>query len=386
MRELTEGSIDAGLPPPISFHRTHIPPGTQDALALALQSRHLRSGGSFSRKARALVGAHVGHDRVFLTNSCTSALEIAALALDLGPEDEVIVPSFTFCATATAFARKGARIVLADVDPQSMMVTAARLEARFTSRTRAVVVVHYGGAAAPMAEIRALCDRHGVVVVEDAAQAYGAKQDGAAVGTSGLFAAYSFHETKIISSGHGGALVVNSDDRKLIDRIEELLARGTNFPAFARQEVSHYEWTSVSSSFEMPDLNAALLYGQLLHAREIMLKSRAIWAYYDRRLKHLPVEILRPDGQTQTNGYCFAFLAADRDVARRLLEGSARLGLGMQSHYKPLHLSQFAGRIQAGSCPGAEESWDRLVRLPVHMDLNTGEAGRICDFLEAELG
>jgi len=371
--------------PPISFHRTYVPPVSCDAVASALRSRHLRAGGSFTGKARAHVGAHVGHDRVFLTNSCTSALEIAALALDLGPEDEVIVPSFTFCATATAFARQGARIVLADVDPGTMMVTAATLEARLTSRTRAVVVVHYGGAAAPMAEIRALCDRRGVALVEDAAQAYGAKQNGAAVGTAGLFAAYSFHETKIISSGHGGALVVNSDARVLRDRVEELLARGTNFPAFQRQEVSHYEWTSVSSSFEMPDLNAALLYGQLRHLGGILLKSRAIWAFYERWLRHLPIDILRPDGQTLANGYSFAFLAPDRDVARRVLAGAEELGLGMRSHYKPLHLSQFAGRFPAGSCPGAEAGWDRLVRLPVHMDLSTGEAERVCAFLESRL-
>lgn len=372
-------------PPPIRFHATHLPPSSFDAVASALGSRHLRAGGSFSRKARELVGGHVGHDRVYLTNSCTSALEIAALALDLGPEDEVIVPSFTFCATATAFARNGARIVLADIDPATMMVTAKTLEARITSRTRAVVVVHYGGAAAPMAEIKALCDRHGVTIVEDAAQAYGARQNGAAVGTAGLFAAYSFHETKIISSGHGGALVLNSDSPGLTEKVEELLARGTNYPAFARNEVSHYEWTSVSSSFEMPDLNAALLYGQLKHAREILVRSRAIWAFYEKRLKRLPVTILRPHASTQANGYCFALLCPDRDSARRVLEEGARRGLGLQSHYKPLHLSRFAGRSLAGSCPGATGSWDRLIRLPVHMDLKSEEAARICDFLEAEL-
>ncbi|MGX1495706.1 dTDP-4-amino-4,6-dideoxygalactose transaminase [Labrenzia sp. MBR-25] len=371
---------------PIRFHSTHIPPATYDAVATALSSKHLRAGGSYSRKAKALVSRHVGHDRVFLTNSCTSALEIAALALDLGPEDEVIVPTFTFCATATAFARKGTRIVLADIDPATMMVTAETLEARLTSRTRAVVVVHYGGAAAPMAAIKDLCDRHNIVIIEDAAQAFGTKQDGRAVGTCGLFAAYSFHETKIISAGHGGALVLNSGNPHLRERVEELLARGTNFPAFARREVNHYEWTSVSSSFEMPDLNAALLYSQLEHAKEILFKSRAIWAYYERALRNLPVEILRPGKGTQANGYSFAFLAQDRETAERLLEGSARLGLGMQSHYKPLHLSRFAGQNLAGSCPGAESTWDRLVRLPVHMDLNTGEAARICDFLQADLG
>jgi dTDP-4-amino-4,6-dideoxygalactose transaminase len=371
---------------PIRFHAAHIPPATHDAVAAALASKHLRAGGGFSSKARGLVGAHVGHDRVFLTNSCTSALEIAALALDLGPEDEVVVPSFTFCATATAFARKGARIVLADTDPATMMVTAETLEARFTSRTRAVVVVHYGGAAAPMTEIRDLCERRGVVILEDAAQAYGATQDGRAVGTAGLFAAFSFHETKIISSGHGGALVLNSDDPVLKNRVEELLARGTNYPAFARKEVSHYEWTSVSSSFEMPDLNAALLYGQLRHAGEILLKCRAIWAYYEKRLSRLPVDILRPDAATRANGYSFAFLCPDREVARRVLEGSSRRGLGLQSHYKPLHLSRYAGHIDAGSCPGASSSWARLVRLPVHMDLRPEDAARICAFLEAELG
>lgn len=371
---------------PIRFHATHIPPSTYDAVASALGSKHLRAGGRFSRKAKALVGAHVGHDRVFLTNSCTSALEIAALALDLGPEDEVIVPSFTFCATATACARKGARIVLADIDPCTMMVSAETIAARITNRTRAVVVVHYGGAAAPMDGITALCARHGVAVVEDAAQAFGSKQTGRAVGTAGLFAAYSFHETKIISSGHGGALVLNSDNPVLRERVEELLARGTNYPAFARREVSHYEWTSVSSSFEMPDLNAALLYGQLKHAREILFKSRAIWAFYEKRLNRLPVTILHPDKATQSNGYSFAFLCADRSCARRILEKSAQLGLGLQSHYKPLHLSRFAGQILAGHCPAASDSWERLIRLPVHMDLCAGDAGRICDFLISELG
>jgi len=371
---------------PIPFHAAHIPPSTYDAVATALGSKHLRAGGHFSCKARALVGAQLGHDRVFLTNSCTSALEIAALALDLGPEDEVIVPSYTFCATATAFARKGAWIVLADIDPDTMMVTAKTIKARITSRTRAVVVVHYGGAAAPMKEISALCARRKIAVVEDAAQAFGSKQNRRAVGTAGLFSAYSFHETKIISSGHGGALVLNSDNPVLRERVEELLARGTNYPAFARREVSHYEWTSVSSSFEMPDLNAALLYSQLKHAREILFRSRAIWAFYEKRLSRLPVTILRPDGMTQTNGYAFAFLCADRDCARRVLKKSARLELGLQSHYKPLHLSRFAGQISAGDCPGASASWERLIRLPVHMDLSTNDANRICDFLVTELG
>lgn len=376
----------AAAPQPIRFHSTHIPPATYDAVATALSSKHLRAGGSYCRKAKALVSQHVGHDHVFLTNSCTSALEISALALDIGPDDEVIVPSFTFCATATAFARKGAQIVLADINPATMMVTPETLEARLTSRTRAVVVVHYGGAAAPMAGIRELCERRGIVIIEDAAQAFGAKQDGRAVGTSGLFAAYSFHETKIISAGHGGALVLNSDNPLLRERVEELLARGTNFPAFARREVNHYEWTSVSSSFEMPDLNAALLYSQLAHTREILLKSRAVWAYYEKSLRGLPIEILRPGYGTRANGYSFAFLAGDRETADRLLRGSASLGLGMQSHYKPLHLSRFAGQNLAGSCPGAEQSWERLVRLPVHMDLSTGDAARICEFLTAELG
>lgn len=372
--------------PPIRFHATHLPRSSHEAVAAALGSKHLRAGGAYSRKARALVGDHVGHDRVYLTNSCTSALEIAALALDLGPEDEVIVPSFTFCATATAFARKGARIVLADINPATMMVTAETLAARITRRTRAVVVVHYGGAAAPMAEIARLCARRGIAVIEDAAQAFGARQDGRAVGTAGLFAAYSFHETKIISSGHGGALVLNADVPALKDRVEELLARGTNYPAFARREVSHYEWTSVSSSFEMPDLNAALLFGQLKHAREILVRSRAIWAFYERRLRGLPVTILRPDAATQANGYSFAFLCAGKDTAQRLLERSERMGLGLQSHYKPLHLSRYAGKLQDGSCPAAADCWERLIRLPVHMDLSAEDAARICDMLEAELG
>ncbi len=352
------------------MHTPHRAPGHADYVAQALRQGHLRPGGPFSRKAEAWLTAHTGAESVVLTQSCTAAMEIAALALGLGPGDEVIVPTFTFCATATAFERTGARIVFCDIDPATMMMDPEDLEHRISDRTRAIVAVHYGGASADVEAIGVIADEHNIHIVEDAAQGFGSMRNGRALGTLGTFGALSFHETKVVSCGQGGALIVNTDDPVLLERVSSIVERGTDYAQVKSGAKTFYEWTGPGSSFLLGELEAAILLAEF----EALQENIASRTHIASRMIHgieeaaLPLTVIGADGQTKSNFHFIPVLAESTVAATHLKLHLKRTGIDSRQHYVPLHLSPRAREM--GYCPAnlpaAEHAWSRLLRLPVH--------------------
>lgn len=309
------------------------------------------------------------------------------MALDLGPGDEVIIPTFTFAATATAFARTGATLVLCDVDPISLMVEPETVRGAINDRTKAVVVVHYGGYSARLDEISAICEDAGIELLEDAAQAFGVERSGRHVGTWGLMGALSFHETKIVHCGQGGALLVNSDDERLIDKISAILARGTNFLDFKVGKATHYEWTSIGSSLVLSELHASILLSQLEEMPDILsFRKKTYQTYLSEEIVGLD-SVVRGDDISEFNGHFFAFKTETVKGASELIAVSKATGVNLQSHYKPLHLSKGAREFKTLYSGGhnAENYWSRLVRLPIHTQLTGTDLRRIVDHVRMYL-
>lgn len=357
----------------LPFHVPHRSIQQADYVGQVLSSGSLRPGGAFSRKAEAWLVQHTGARQVILTHSCTGAMEMAALALGLGPGDEVIVPTFTFCATATAFERTGAQIVFCDIDPATMMIDPEDLERRINHRTRAIVVVHYGGASADMEAIGAIAQRHGAHIVEDAAQGFGSTRAARALGTFGTFGAYSFHETKVVSCGQGGALIVNTSDPMLLERIAMITERGTDHAQVRSGDQAFYEWTSPGSSFQLGELEAAILMAEFEVLEENLAHRAHIAAGITEALEQmaLPLAVLRPDALTRSNFHFVAALAQDEVSAADLMAHLQSKGIDCRQHYVPLHLSPRAQKMGYGPhvLSGAEQAWRRLLRLPVHTSM-----------------
>jgi dTDP-4-amino-4,6-dideoxygalactose transaminase len=308
-------------------------------------------------------------------------MEIAALALDLGPDDEVIVPAFTFCATATAFARTGAKLVFCDVDPATMMMDARDLQRRITDRTAAAAVVHYGGAAADMEKISALCAPRGIHLIEDAAQAIGVTLSGKALGTFGLFGAISFHDTKVIHCGQGGALLVNSADPSLLSRIDCIMNKGTDFSRMRAGLADFYEWTGPGSSFRPTEYQAAILGAQLQDLDQVIAARKELADRYQERLGKLtaPFRMLRPGQGVRSNHHIVGLMLDSERAAAHLLAHLASQKINAQRHYAPLNISPEAKRRgESSACPGAEAGWRRLVRLPIHTSMSVADVDRIC--------
>ncbi|MFZ1680980.1 MAG: aminotransferase class V-fold PLP-dependent enzyme, partial [Rhizobiaceae bacterium] len=375
------GELDLAIDAPrVAFHVPHRAAREAENVAGALSRGRFAAGGHYTIEAERCLRRITGAQHLFLTHSCTGAMEIAALALGLGPGDEVIVPTYTFCATATAFERTGARIVLADIDPRTMMIDPADVERRITPRTRAIVPVHYGGGVADMVRLRALAHAGGIALVEDAAQAIGARVDGRPVGADSMFAAFSFHETKIVQCGHGGALAVNGASPALLDTLTRILDRGTDFAAARRERRPFYEWTGSGSSFRPSELQAALLCGQLDDLESVIGHRRAIARLYAERLAPLApaIRLLASPANVDANGHAVVLVADTADAAAALRARLGDHGIEAQTHYVPLHLSQ-AGRErgwEAHDCPVASAMWRRLLRLPVHGGMDERAAAR----------
>ncbi|MCB1425494.1 MAG: aminotransferase class I/II-fold pyridoxal phosphate-dependent enzyme [Zhengella sp.] len=383
---------DTSAARPVAYHVPHH--------AADVPGRHLRDallagrqagGGAQTAGAEADIRRLTGAQHVWLTHSCTAAMEVAALALDLGPGDEVIVPSFTFAATATAFARTGARIVACDVDPRSLMTDMASLERCITARTRAIVPVHYGAGSVDVAAIAAMTDGRDIAIVEDAAQGAGALRGDKALGTLGLMGCLSFHETKVVHGGQGGALLVNSQEPALLRRIDRIMERGTNFSDCKAGRVSHYEWVSPGSSFRPPEMPAALLRDNLAALPDILARRAALFAIYAEQLgEHagLPFDLIMPDSETRSNHHIAGLMMRDADAARRLMAFLAARDIQAMSHYKPLHLSGEGRRLGVArhALPQAEAAWRRLVRLPLHTAMNADDAHRVAGAVRAWAG
>lgn len=350
----------------------------------AAEKNHQICGdGPFSRKCHAWMEQRFDAEKVLLTTSGTAALEMAAVLCDLKPGDEVILPSFTFSSTATAFQAMGATLVFVDIRPDTMNIDEAKIEDAITDRTRVIVPVHYAGVSCEMDAIISIARRHGLLVVEDAAQGVMSTYKGRALGTIGAFGCYSFHETKNYSMGEGGAIVIN--DPAYIERAEIIREKGTNRQRFFRGQVDKYTWVDRGSSYLQSDLNAAYLWAQLECADQINEDRLSTWGAYNDAFQQLAREgrlelPTIPDGCVH-NAHMFYVKCADLEERGRFIAHLKSRGVSSVFHYIPLHSSP-AGRM-FGRFHGVDEHTtaesERLVRLPMYYRLSEEDCQRVIE-------
>jgi dTDP-4-amino-4,6-dideoxygalactose transaminase len=349
----------------------------------AFAQMHISGDGIFTRRCHQLLEETVGVPKALLTTSCTHALEMAALLVNLQPGDEVIVPSFTFVSTVNAFVLRGARPVFADIRPDTLNLDERLLERHITPRTKAIFLVHYAGVGCEMDAIQAIAARHGIPLIEDNAHGLFGRYRGRNLGTFGCLATQSFHETKNFSCGEGGALLIN--DVAYADRAEILREKGTNRSLFYRGMVDKYTWVDVGSSFLPSEILAAVLYSQLEVRDAIQARRRRIWERYRDELGEwaagngvsLP---FIPDHCEQPY-HIFYLLLPSLDIRQALIAHLRERDILAVFHYVPLHLSamgqEFGGR--PGDCPVTECVSDRLLRLPLFSDLTESDQQRVIE-------
>jgi dTDP-4-amino-4,6-dideoxygalactose transaminase len=359
--------------------------GREAAYVQESMSGTLLSGdGPFTRRANELVAELTGGLAALLTTSCTHALEMSALLLDLGPGDEVILPSFTFVSTANAYALRGAVPVFVDVRPDTLNLDERLIEAAITDRTRAIVVVHYAGVACDMDAITAIAARHGLTVIEDNAHGLGGTYAGRPLGSLGAMATQSFHVTKNVQCGEGGALVLN--DAALVDRAEIIREKGTNRSQFFRGMVDKYRWVDIGSSYLPSDLLAAVLTAQLEGFDEIQAHRHAVWRAYDERLAGWAAEqgVRQPvvPADREHPAHMYYLLLPGLGDQQGLIGHLAERGAHATFHYIPLHSSPAGeryGRVAPGGCPVTDDVSARLVRLPLFAGMTDAELDRVVD-------
>lgn len=367
----------------IPFNRPCLTGKELEYMAQAVENGHISGDGPFSRKCHAWLEQHLGVSRALLTTSCTHALEMAAFLLDLQPGDEVIVPSFTFVSTVNAFVIRGARPVFADIRADTLNLDEQQLENLITQRTRAIVVVHYAGVGCEMEPILEIARRYGLVVIEDNAHGLFGRYRGQMLGTFGSLATQSFHETKNITSGEGGALLINHSH--FIERAEILREKGTNRSRFFRGQVDKYTWVDVGSSYLPSDILAAFLYAQLEQHSQIQEKRRAIWQRYRSALQEWATEnevrLPYTPEHCEQPYHMFYLLLPSLEARSALIERLKAQGILAVFHYLPLHSSDMGRRCggNTGDCPVTEQISDRLLRLPFYNDLSESEQSLIVD-------
>ena len=364
------------------FNKPHLTGREMHYIAEALAGGKLAGDGSFTRRCHATIEQLLGSGRSLLTTSCTDALEAAALLSQVGPGDEVIMPSFTFVSTANAFALRGAAIRFADSLPDHPNMDPAAVEALITPATKVIVPVHYAGVACDMDALGALAAAHDLIVVEDAAQAIASSYKGRALGTFGQFAAFSFHETKNVISGEGGALHIN--DERFFQAAEIVREKGTNRSAFFRGDVDRYGWVSLGSSYLPSEMIAAFLLAQLEALDSIQQKRLAIWAHYRQRLGRIEenerVRLPMLPNFATNNGHMFYLVCSDLETRTGLIAHLRAHGIMAAFHYQALHSSPyFAATHGDRPLPNAARYSDTLVRLPFFADLSADEVDRVCD-------
>jgi dTDP-4-amino-4,6-dideoxygalactose transaminase len=367
----------------IPFNRASVVGRELEFVAAAARSGALAGDHGFTHRCHELLESVLGTRRALLTTSCTHALEMAALLLDLGPGDEVIVPSFTFVSTANAFALRGARIVFVDVRPDTLNLDETRLEAKVSSRTKAIVPVHYAGVACEMDAILEVAGRHRLAVVEDNAHGLFGKYRGRWLGTLGALGTQSFHETKNFTAGEGGALLIN--DERLADRAEVVREKGTDRSRFFRGEVDRYGWVDLGSSYLPSDMLAAFLWGQLCERDSIQARRQRIWRRYDAELAAWAEASgagrpTVPEHCEQT-WHCYYLVLPTRAARAALTRRLRERGIQAVSHYLPLHLSPMGRRFggREGDCPVTESVSERLLRLPLFYELSDQDQGEVID-------
>ena len=377
------------MPDRIPFNRPYATGNELAYLTEAQRHGHLSGDGSFTRRCHEWIEQRTGCVKALLTQSCTSALDLAALLLDLKPGDEVIMPSFTFVSTANAFVLRGAVPVFVDIREDTLNLDERLIEAAITPRTRAIVPVHYAGVSCEMDAIAAIAARHGLRIVEDAAQGVMAGYKGRPLGAIGDIGCFSFHETKNIISGEGGSLLVN--DAELVQTAEIMREKGTDRGRFFRGEVDKYTWQDVGSSFLPSEITAAFLWAQLEQAERITAERVAIWRRYHEMLAPLEQRgvlrrpVIPPD--CQHNGHIYYILLESAEDRARALTELNRGGINAVFHYVPLHSSPAGMRF--GRCAGelklTTSQSERLIRLPMWLGLSEVQQQRVCEVLRAIL-
>ena len=365
----------------IDFNKPYIAKSQMAYLHEAIHSGHISGDGSFTKKCHAWFETTLGVKKALLTTNCTHALEMSALLLDLKTGDEVIAPSFTFVSTVNAFILRGARPVFVDIRPDTLNIDEKLIEEKITRSTRAIYVVHYAGVGCEMDMITEIAKNHNLAVVEDNAHGLFGRYKGKLLGTFGEMACQSFHETKNISSGEGGALLINKED--LIERAEIIREKGTDRSKFFRGQVDKYSWVDVGSSYLPSEIIAAVLYSQLEEADLIQQKRKAIWDYYERSLREWAHKngVILPavPAHCEQSYHMFYLLLPSLDERQRFIQHLRIKNIYSVFHYIPLHTSSMGKRYgyREGDLPVTEEISDRLVRLPFYYDLNESDQGQV---------
>ena len=374
----------------IPFNQAHSTGNEIPYAAEAQRNHHLSGDGPFTKRCHRWIEEHTGCTKALLTHSCTSALDMAALLLDIESGDEVIVPSYTFVSTANAFVLRGAVPVFVDIREDTLNLDERLIEEAITTRTRAIVPVHYAGVSCEMDTIAAIARRHDLKIVEDAAQGIMAGYKNRPLGAIGDLGAFSFHETKNISSGEGGGLLVR--DAELVQRAEIIREKGTDRGRFFRGEVDKYTWQDIGSSLLPNEMTAAFLWAQLEEARRITSERVASWRRYHEMLEPLERRGLlrRPivPADCQHNGHMYYVLLAPEIDRQHVLDGLKRNSIGAVFHYVPLHSSPAGMRYGRahGDLALTTSLSQRLVRLPMWVGLSEGQQQRVCEVLAGLLG
>lgn len=357
-----------------------------DYIAQALERNHISGDGYFTKQCQALLEQELGVPKVLLTTNCTHALELAAFLVDIQPGDEVIVPSFTFVSTINAFVIRGARPVFIDIRPDTLNLDENQLERLVTPRTRAILPVHYAGVGCNMDAILEVANHHGIPVVEDNAHGLFGKYKGQYLGTFGCLATQSFHETKNITCGEGGAILIN--DPQYIERAEIIREKGTNRSRFFRGQVDKYSWVDEGSSYLPSDILSAFLYAQLESWKDIQAKRKGIWEYYNQnlrtwadqngvRLPFVPQDCEQPY-------HMFYLLLPSLETRQALIAHLRTQDIQSVFHYLPLHTSEMGLKMggKPGDCPVTERISDCLLRLPFYNRLTENDLNRVVEAIQ----
>jgi dTDP-4-amino-4,6-dideoxygalactose transaminase len=361
----------------VDFNKPYLAGNEMEYMAQAVKNAHISGDGPFTKKCSAQLEQILGSPKVLLTTSCTHALEMAALLLNIQPGDEVIFPAFTFVSTVNAFVLRGAKPVFVDIRPNTLNFDETRLADLISPRTRAIVPVHYAGVGCEMDPIMAIAQAHGIAVVEDNAHGLFGKYRQRPLGTFGCLATQSFHETKNITCGEGGALVIN--DARFIEQAEILREKGTNRSRFFRGQVDKYTWVDLGSSYLPSDILAAYLYGQLEQWQDIQARRKRIWNYYDQALGGWAEEhnVRLPFVPTHCDQayHMFYMLMPDLDQRQAMIRHLKSDGINSVFHYLPLHLSDMGRKFggKPGDCPVTERVSDQLLRLPFYNELTEAD-------------
>jgi dTDP-4-amino-4,6-dideoxygalactose transaminase len=373
----------------VPFNRPHVTGREFEFIGQAIANQHLSGDGPFTRKCQDWLERRTGCRKALMTHSCTAALEMAAILSGVGPGDEVIMPSYTFVSTANAFVLRGAVPVFVDIRPDTLNIDERLIEGAITPKTKAIVVVHYAGVACEMGAIAELAARHGLLVIEDAAQGVMSEYNGKALGSLGHLAALSFHETKNVISGEGGALLINDD--RFIERAEIVWEKGTNRRKFFRGQVDKYTWVDIGSSFLPGEVVCAFLWAQLLEADAITAARLGAWEKYHRLLvpqeSGFDIRLPRVPAGCRHNAHMYYVLVSSLGLRARVLSELNRGGVNAVFHYVPLHSSPAGLRFgrSHGPLPVTDDLSSRLLRLPLWVGIDDHVDG-IVDLFRASLG